>query len=94
MKVLWDPEKDRENRQKHGIGFHEAQEAFEDENRIIIDDAQHSKTEKRYFCIGRIASGIITVRFTHRGPTIRIFGAGLWRKGKKLYEEKNGPVYG
>lgn len=30
------------------------------------------------------------LRFTYRGETIRIIGAGYWRKGKKIYEEKNG----
>lgn len=31
----------------------------------------------------------MTVRFTYRGMKFRIFGAGFWRKGKKIYEEKN-----
>jgi hypothetical protein len=30
------------------------------------------------------------VRFTVRGDAIRIFGAGYWRKGKKIYEQENG----
>jgi hypothetical protein len=36
-----------------------------------------------------VAEGILTVRFTWRNQTIRIFGAGYWRKGKKLYEKEN-----
>ncbi|MGP1473933.1 MAG: NFACT family protein [Treponema sp.] len=43
--------------------------------------------EKRYFCIGKTDEGILTVRFTIRDQNIRIFGAGYWRQGKKLYEE-------
>jgi hypothetical protein len=39
--------------------------------------------------MGKVDGGIITVRFTFRNNTIRIFGAGYWRKGKKTYEEKN-----
>jgi hypothetical protein len=31
----------------------------------------------------------MTVRFTYRGNTIRIIGAGYWRKGKKIYETSN-----
>jgi hypothetical protein len=32
---------------------------------------------------------VMTVRFTWRGSRIRIFGAGYWRKGKRLYEQQN-----
>ncbi|NLD38162.1 MAG: BrnT family toxin [Desulfatiglans sp.] len=74
---------------KHGVSFKEAQEAFLDENRIILEDVIHSTDEKRYYCIGKVADGIMTVRFTYREDIIRIFGAGFWRKGEKRYEEKN-----
>jgi len=39
--------------------------------------------------IGRVGDGIMTVRFTYRGHVIRIYGAGYWRRGRKVYEEKN-----
>lgn len=45
--------------------------------------------EERFFCIGKVNEGIITVRFTYRHQKIRIFGAGYWRKGRKLYEKQN-----
>jgi hypothetical protein len=31
---------------------------------------------------------IVTVRFTIREEIIRIFGAGLWRKGRRIYYGK------
>jgi uncharacterized protein len=31
----------------------------------------------------------MTVRFTYREAHIRIFGAGYWRKGKRIYEQQN-----
>ena len=31
----------------------------------------------------------MTVRFTWRDGRIRIFGAGYWRKGKKIYAQQN-----
>ena len=63
---------------------------FSDPNLIMAADAAHSENEPRLFCIGRsVTGGILTVRFTYRGETIRIVGAGYWRKGRKLYEEKN-----
>ena len=84
----WDPEKDQINANKHGISFYEAQFAFSDPHRIIAVDVKHSNEEERYFCIGKIERGIVTVRFTCRKNKIRIFGAGFWRQGKKLYEKK------
>jgi len=67
-----------------------AQDAFLDPNRIIAKDLDHStEKETRYFCFGKVGEGIITVRFTYREHIIRIFGAGYWRMGKKIYEKEN-----
>lgn len=85
----WDPKKDIANQAKHGVSFSEAQYAFADSNRVIAEDLSHSEREKRYFCFGRVGGGIMTVRFMYRSGVIRIFGAGYWRKGKKLYEREN-----
>ena len=82
----WDPAKDAANQRKHGVSVGEAQLAFLDPGRVIARDTGHSQDEQRYFCFGRIADGILTVRFTYRGKVIRIIGAGFWRRGKKLYE--------
>ncbi|HMO05365.1 MAG TPA: BrnT family toxin [Kiritimatiellia bacterium] len=85
----WDTAKDRRNQQKHGISFSLAQRAFADPKRVVLLDMEHSAEERRYYCIGCVGPGIMTVRFTLRGHVIRIFGAGYWRKGKKLYDEQN-----
>jgi hypothetical protein len=85
----WDEEKDRENQEKHKVSFIEAQQAFFDPHRVIVEDMTHSSEEDRYYCIGRVDEGIMTVRFTYRGNTIRIYGAGYWRKGRKIYEDQN-----
>ncbi len=84
----WDQEKNQANYVKHGISFEDAQYAFSDKNRIILEDTLHSYFEPRFFCIGKIAEGIVTVRFTRRNNSIRIYGAAFWRKGKKIYEKK------
>ena len=89
MKFEWNTKKDQENRKKHGIAFQTAQYAFADLKRVITEDLSHSQNEKRYFCFGMVDDGVLTVRFTVRGSTIRIFGAGYWRKGKKIYENQN-----
>ncbi len=85
----WDLNKDKLNQKKHKISFSTAQHALLDPKRIIAKDLNHSAEETRYFCIGKIAGEIVTVRFTYRGNVIRIIGAGYWRKGKVAYEEKN-----
>ena len=83
----WDNNKDVENQKKHSISFNLAQYAFADPLRIIAEDIDHSKVEKRYYCFGKVKDRIVTVRFTYRNSNIRIIGAGYWRKGKALYEK-------
>ena len=85
----WDDAKNRENIAKHGISFEIAQRAFLDPCRVIAEDVDHGRSESRFYCMGRIGEGIVTVRFTYRGGVIRIFGAGYWRKGKRIYETQN-----
>lgn len=85
----WDESKNKINKKKHKVSFEDAQHAFKDKKRIIYEDLTHStKTEIRYYCIGKIGEEICTVRFTYRNKKIRIFGAGYWRKERKLYEQK------
>ena len=81
----WDEKKDRENQRKHGISFARAQHAFGDPDRVIAEDVAHSQVERRYYCIGKVDDGIMTVRFTYRRRKIRIIGAGYWRTGKEIY---------
>jgi uncharacterized protein len=85
----WDDAKDKENQAKHGVSFSMAERAFLDPKRVVAKDANHSGQEERFYCMGRVDDGIMTVRFTYRENTIRIYGAGYWRKGKKVYEEQN-----
>jgi uncharacterized DUF497 family protein len=85
----WDNAKDRSNRAKHGVSFATAQAEFFDPRRVIAEDLEHSGAEPRYFCFGVVAGGVMTVRFTYRAGRIRIFGAGYWRKGKRIYEQQN-----
>ena len=85
----WDLEKDLANQVKHDVSFSQAQYAFADPHRVIAEDLSHGDLEKRYFCFGYVGGGVMTVRFTYRSEVIRIFGAGYWRKGRKIYEREN-----
>lgn len=78
----WDSAKNHLNIKKHGVSFDFAKRSFFDKNRIIAKDLDHStESETRWYCIGKVEDGILTVRFTYRNGIIRIFGAGYWGKG-------------
>jgi len=78
-KFEWDDAKNISNQTKHGVSFE-----------IIIHDEKHSQEEERWFCIGKVDNQVLTVRFTYRDGTIRIFGAGEWRKWRRYYDQENG----
>ena len=84
----WDSKRNQENQKRHGVSFAKAQFAFADPKRVIAEDLSHSSGEKRYYCFGWVEGGVLTVRFTYRGDVIRLFGAGYWRKGRRIYEQK------
>lgn len=86
---VWDTAKEWANVVKHGVDFTTAAQVFRDPRAIVAKDAKHSIRERRYYCIGNVRGKILTVRFTYRTRLIRIYGAGFWRKGEKLYVEEN-----
>nr|WP_231289987.1 BrnT family toxin [Rickettsia australis] len=51
------------NIEKHNVSFDATQKAFLDIQRIILEDIDHSITEKRYFCLGQVDGNIFTVSF-------------------------------
>ena len=59
----WDPAKDQENQEKHGVAFAMAQLAFADSRRVIAEDQTHSLGERRYYCFGWVDGGVLIVRF-------------------------------
>ena len=85
----WDRNKDLYNQSVHGISFEVAKRAFDDPNMLVVRDMKHSSVENRFYCIGKIGEDVITVRFTIRKSKVRIYGAGYWRQGKKIYEKEN-----
>ena len=88
MNFDWDESKNSINRDKHGVSFEDAQEAFFDPHRLIRADTLHSNTEPRFFCYGMVADRVLTVRFNLHDGSIRIFGAAWWWKGAWEYENR------
>ena len=62
----WDEEKNLINVEKHKVSFYEAQKAFLDPNRVILNDLDHREEEDRFFCLGKVENYILTVRFVRR----------------------------
>jgi len=78
-------DKSLKNRRKHSIDFIEAQELWEDKDRIIIP----AKTidELRFLIIGKIKNKLWTAIFTIRNDDIRIISVRRSRKEEiEIYE--------
>jgi uncharacterized DUF497 family protein len=88
MRLEFDPDKEAANLAKHGVDFSTVHRVFEDPDRMIFANQKHSSEEPRFYAVGHDGLGILTVRFTFRGETIRVIGAGYWRKQKKAYENQ------
>lgn len=73
-KFVWDSEKEKINRRKHGISFETASEVFLDENRIDDYDELHSDFEDRIRVIGEVGE-VLAVVYTERGDRNRIISA-------------------
>lgn len=88
MRLEFDPDKEAANLAKHGVDFSTVNRVFEDPDRMIFANQKHSSEEPRFYAVGHDGLGIMTVRFTFRRETIRVIGAGYWRKQKKAYENQ------
>lgn len=76
MRFSWDPNKERRNKRKHGVGFQEATTVFGDPLAITVSDPDHSTGEERLFTIGQSSTGrLLVVCHIEQGDTIRIISA-------------------
>ena len=83
----WDAEKDASNRQKHGVSFVEASEAFFDPFNLRIADPDHSVEEERFLLLGFAKGNVLVVSFTERKDAIRLTSCRKAnRKEGRLYE--------
>lgn len=75
---------------KHRVKDQEAEEIFFDENKVILKDVLHSKTEERFIILGRTkADRILYAVFTKRKKKIRIISVrDLNKKEVQLYEQR------
>lgn len=83
-KFVWDSEKAKINRRKHGISFETAARVFLDENSYDDFDEFHSDFEERIKIVGRVGR-ILAVIYTERDDRNRIISA---RQASKREEEQ------
>ena len=91
MKFEWDPEKDRVNREKHGISFSEASTVFGDPLARTVPDPRYSIGEYRYLTTGYTSTRrLVIVAHTERGERIRLITARDAKpKERRFYEQQS-----
>lgn len=85
MRFEWDPEKNKANREKHGLTFEEATELFKSGIEYLeIYDEEHSEQEDRFIAVGLINRGVIVVAYTERDDEVlRIMSARMANKKER-----------
>ncbi|MBN4054663.1 BrnT family toxin [Nitrospira defluvii] len=85
----WDEGNKNKNFLKHRISNSECEQIFFNEPLIILDDAKHSKKERRYAAFGFTDENKkFTVVFTMRSNRIRIISARTINKKERAFYEK------
>ena len=78
MDFEFDPAKSRSNQAKHGIGFEEAKQLWDDEKRV--EAPAPSEKEERFLLIGMIEDKHWIAVVTYRTDRIRIISVRRARK--------------
>ena len=91
IRFSWDERKNRENQDKHGVSFEEAQTVFFDENALEFFDPDHSEDEDRFLMLGlsfRFRILLVCHCLRKTGGEIRLISARkATRKEKDRYEK-------
>jgi hypothetical protein len=88
MKFEYDENKSQSNKEKHGIGFVDAQNLWQDENALIVP-ANIIGDEERYALISTFKNKCYTAIFTIRDEMYRIISVRRCRKNEERNYEKN-----
>jgi uncharacterized DUF497 family protein len=85
----WNITKSEENQKKHGVGFSEAELAFEDFYAIEEFDDEHSTAEEQRFkMLAAAGEKILVVIYTMCGETYRIISAREAEKYEREFYER------
>ncbi len=89
MEFEWDPAKSALNEAKHGIGFTEARQLWEDPGLIIFPSL--FPDEPRHLAVGIVRRKHYTAIFTEREGVIRIISVRRSRDNERHLYEENQP---
>ena len=87
----WDRGNEQKNWLKHKVTGEEAEEAFDDKKRLILEDIKHSEKEARYILIGTTEKGrMLFVVYTLRNDNtkVRIISARDTNRREVQFYEK------
>ena len=83
----WDKGNIEKNRIKHNVLFNECEEVFFNKPLIVEDDIKHSKTEKRWYVLGRTElDRKLFIVFAIRKKLIRVISARDMTKKERKSE--------
>ncbi len=83
--IVWNSQKNRTNKTKHGISFDEASEVFFDMLSLTVADEEHSWEERRFITVGQTSAGKLIVVFHRKIETeIRIFQRETTNQNRKI----------
>lgn len=84
----WDEGNATKSWERHRVGRSECEEVFFLEPLLVVEDAEHSQSEYRYYALGRTsANRMLFVVFTVRRDLIRVISARpMSRRERRVYE--------
>jgi uncharacterized protein len=88
--IEWDDDKDRVNREKHGLPLIAAAEIFADPDYVESITTRSHSTESRMIAVGQVSGRLLTCVYVWRGLMRRIISLrSASRKERRGYEEAN-----
>jgi len=83
----WDEGNTDKSWLRHKVSWTECEEVFFNHPLLVLMDERHSRTEKRYYALGKTnAARLLFVAFTLRGDLIRVISAReMSRRERKEY---------
>jgi uncharacterized DUF497 family protein len=87
----WDDGNSRKSADKHDVSQAEAESIFFNDPLIVVEDARHSETERRFNALGKTAQDrLLHITFTLRqnGTKVRVISArDMHRNERKAYAQ-------
>ena len=86
----WDQGNIKKNWERHKVSFIECEEVFFNRPLVVLEDTSHSKSEGRYYALGRTNDDRhLFIVFTIRNNRIRVISArDMNRRERRVYGEE------